>query len=49
MAVNLPDFLTHAVQRHGVSTDLSQAPVKPGSPHTLVLTGAALRAAELSR
>lgn len=47
--MNLPDFLTHAVQRHGVSTDLSQAPVKPGSPHTLVLTGAALRAAELSR
>ncbi|KAI4227151.1 MAG: hypothetical protein L6R36_002648 [Xanthoria steineri] len=49
LAANLPDFLTHTVQRNGMSTDLYQAPVKPGSPHTLVLTGAALRAAELSR
>ncbi|KAI4284135.1 MAG: hypothetical protein L6R38_001632 [Xanthoria sp. 2 TBL-2021] len=49
LAANLPDFLIQIAQQHGASTDLSQAPVKPGSPHTLVLTGAALRAAELSR
>ncbi|KAL8862296.1 MAG: hypothetical protein Q9178_001305 [Gyalolechia marmorata] len=46
---NLPDFLTHFAQYDARSTDLSLAPMQPGSPHTLVLTGAALRAAELSR
>ncbi|KAI4264594.1 MAG: hypothetical protein L6R42_000298 [Xanthoria sp. 1 TBL-2021] len=49
LAANLPDFLIYVAQQHGASTDLFQAPAKPGSPHTLVLTGAALRAAELSR
>ncbi|KAL8914163.1 MAG: hypothetical protein Q9171_001158 [Xanthocarpia ochracea] len=46
---NLPDFLTRFAQFDARSTDLSLAPMQPGSPHTLVLTGAALRAAELSR
>ncbi|KAL8854885.1 MAG: hypothetical protein Q9221_000391 [Calogaya cf. arnoldii] len=49
LATNLPDFITYCAQRNGMSTDLSRSPKKPGSPHTLVLTGAALRAAELSR
>ncbi|KAL8641536.1 MAG: hypothetical protein Q9226_008620, partial [Calogaya cf. arnoldii] len=49
LATNLPDFLTYCAQQNGTSIDLSRAPKKPGSPHTLVLTGAALRAAALSR
>ncbi|KAL8733614.1 MAG: hypothetical protein Q9166_002023 [cf. Caloplaca sp. 2 TL-2023] len=44
----LPSFLMHFAHLEGRS-DLSGAPKTPGSPHTLVLTGAALRAAELSR
>ncbi|KAL8985561.1 MAG: hypothetical protein Q9205_000763 [Flavoplaca limonia] len=49
LAANLPDFLIYCAQQNQKSTDLSQAPAKPGSPHTLVLTSAALRAADLSR
>ncbi|KAL8696365.1 MAG: hypothetical protein Q9224_002835, partial [Gallowayella concinna] len=49
LAEGLPGFLIHFAQHDGRSTDLSLAPKMPGSPHTVVITGAALRAAELSR
>ncbi|KAL8772037.1 MAG: hypothetical protein Q9209_002703 [Squamulea sp. 1 TL-2023] len=49
LATSLPDFLIKIAQRDGRSTDLALASIKPGSPHTLVVTGAALRAAELTR
>ncbi|KAL8994912.1 MAG: hypothetical protein Q9169_005248 [Polycauliona sp. 2 TL-2023] len=48
LAANLPDFLIFCAQQNQKSTDLFSAPIEPGSPHTLVLTGAALRAADLS-
>ncbi|KAL8798166.1 MAG: hypothetical protein Q9182_006897 [Xanthomendoza sp. 2 TL-2023] len=49
LAQNLPEFLVHFAQDGGMSPDLSLAPKMPGSPHTVVITSAALRAAELSR
>ncbi|KAL8675251.1 MAG: hypothetical protein Q9168_000371 [Polycauliona sp. 1 TL-2023] len=49
LAANLPDFLEYCAQQNRKSTALAEAPKKSGSPHTLVLTGAALRAADLSR
>ncbi|KAI4248429.1 MAG: hypothetical protein L6R40_000988 [Gallowayella cf. fulva] len=49
LARALPSFLTHIARQNGRSTNLSVAPTTEGSPHTIVLTGAALRAAELSR
>lgn len=44
-----PSFLEHFAQSSGASASLAVAPEKPGTPHTLVLTAAALRAVELVR
>ncbi|KAL8784564.1 MAG: hypothetical protein Q9213_003912 [Squamulea squamosa] len=49
LATSLPDFLIRFAHRNERSTDLALASMEPGSPHTLVVTGAALRAAELTR
>lgn len=46
----LPDFLEHfCFPRGGKKTGLTQAPNEKGSPHTLVVAGAGLRAADLTR
>ncbi|KAL8930516.1 MAG: hypothetical protein Q9208_000700 [Pyrenodesmia sp. 3 TL-2023] len=42
----LPSFLEHFAQR---SASLSLAPKQPGTPHTLIVTAAALRALDLVR
>lgn len=51
VAKSLPDFLEHFALARGNEdfTNLSETVEKPGAPHTLVLTGAALRAADLAR
>lgn len=43
---NLPDFLAAFVED---PKELGKAPEKKGAPHTIVVTGAGLRAAELVR
>ncbi|KZF24270.1 hypothetical protein L228DRAFT_245179 [Xylona heveae TC161] len=45
----LPDFLEHYAAQFGRIKPLSKAPKEKGSPHTLVVTGAGLRAADLTR
>jgi protein CMS1 len=42
----LPDFLENF---KGSDEDLNKAPKKKGSPHTIVVTGAGLRAADIVR
>ena len=45
----LPSFLRHIHARRKDALDLSDAAKQKGSPHTIVVTGAALRAADLAR
>lgn len=49
LAQMLPSFLEHFAQSGEGSANLSLAPTKPGAPHTLVVTAAALRAVDLVR
>ena len=46
---NLPEYLDWCVQKSEKSKNMSTASKKPGSPHTLVVTGAGLRAADATR
>ncbi|KAL8972507.1 MAG: hypothetical protein Q9183_000518 [Haloplaca sp. 2 TL-2023] len=46
---SLPDFLLAFVQRGTASNNLESASKRPGEPHTLIITAAGLRAAELTR
>ncbi|MCJ1411984.1 hypothetical protein MMC19_006076 [Ptychographa xylographoides] len=46
---NLPDFLTTYSTRAGTARDLSNAPQKNGTPHSIVIAAAGLRAADLTR
>lgn len=45
----LPSFLEHYSPKAGKSIALSSASEQPGSPHTLVITSAGLRAADITR
>ena len=46
---NLPEFLKHFTFGTPRSGRLSVASARRGSPHTLVITGAGLRAADITR
>lgn len=46
---NLPDYLDRYGQKSAKSRNLSIASKKLGSPHTLVVTGAGIRAADATR
>ena len=46
---NLPEYLDWCVHKSEKSENMSTASKKPGSPHTLVVTGAGLRAADATR
>lgn len=46
---NMPSFLEHFNPKEGGSMALSSALQKPGSPHTLVITSAGMRAADIAR
>lgn len=45
----MPSFLEYYNLKAGGSMALSSASQKPGSPHTLVITPAGLRAADITR
>lgn len=46
---NLPDFLEHYASTSGQTKRLSTASKLKGAPHTIVVTGAGLRAADMAR
>ena len=46
---HLPEFLEHYSSLSGFSNNLATASKKPGSPHTLVIVSAGLRAANVAR
>lgn len=46
---HLPDFLEHFSSSSKDRKGLTWAPETKGAPHTIVITGAGLRAADLSR
>ena len=46
---DMPNFLEHYSRKGAGSLALSSASQKPGSPHTLVITSAGLRAADITR
>ena len=46
---DMPSFLEHYSPNAGNSMALSSAPQNLGSPHTLVITSAGLRAADITR
>ncbi|KAI9835404.1 MAG: hypothetical protein M1819_002322 [Sarea resinae] len=46
---NLPDFLQHFASTQARTKQLDSTPKAAGSPHTIVVTGAGLRAADLTR
>lgn len=46
---DMPSFLEHYNPKVGSSLALSSASKNPGSPHTLVITSAGLRAADITR
>jgi protein CMS1 len=45
----LPDYLEHFSAGSGAGKGLTWAPHQKGTPHTIVLAAAAMRAADLSR
>ena len=47
--LHFPAYLKHYASDHSGSTALSAASKKKGSPHTLVVTSAGLRAADIAR
>ena len=49
MLKHLPDFLEHYSLRGGDDESLSSSPKQAGSPHTIVVTSAGLRAADIAR
>lgn len=49
MLKNLPDFLEHYSSRGEGHKFLSSSPKQAGSPHTIVVTSAGLRAADIAR
>ncbi|KAL2353731.1 U3-containing 90S pre-ribosomal complex subunit-domain containing protein [Cryomyces antarcticus] len=46
---NLPDFLEHSAGSKKKASKLNKAAEEKGSPHTIVVAGAGLRAADLTR
>lgn len=46
---NLPDFLESFVANEKGVSKMASAPKRPGHPHTLVIAGAGLRAADITR
>lgn len=46
---NLPDYLEQFSERRNEADGLAWAPTAKGTPHTIVVTGAGLRAADLAR
>ena len=46
---DLPDFLEHFFTASAQAPSMTSAPKQKGSPHTIVVTGAGLRAADLTR
>ncbi|MCJ1435690.1 hypothetical protein MMC27_005065 [Xylographa pallens] len=46
---NLPEFIEEFSSRLGKSKDLASSPEEKGSPHTIVVTAAGLRAAHITR
>lgn len=49
MLKNLPEFLEHYSSGGGGHKFLSSSPEQAGSPHTIVVTSAGLRAADIAR
>ena len=49
MLKNLPEFLKHYSSGGGGHKFLSLSPEQAGSPHTIVVTSAGLRAADIAR
>ncbi len=49
MLKNLPDFLEHYSSRGAGHEFLSSSAKQAGSPHTIVVTSAGLRAADIAR
>lgn len=49
MLKDLPGFLEHYSSRGGGHKFLSSSPEQAGSPHTIVVTSAGLRAADIAR
>ena len=49
MLKNLPEFLKHYSSGGGGHKFLSSSPEQTGSPHTIVVTSAGLRAADIAR
>jgi len=49
MIHHLPEYLEQFASREGQSKNLSTASKKPGTPHTIVITSAGLRAADVTR
>jgi len=49
MLQDMPDFLDHYSSRPSGNKSLSSASKQNGSPHTLVITSAGLRAADITR
>ncbi|MCJ1421976.1 hypothetical protein MMC32_008343 [Xylographa parallela] len=47
--VNLPEFIEEFSSRRGQFKDLASSPEEKGSPHTIVVTAAGLRAANITR
>ncbi|KAI9784725.1 MAG: hypothetical protein M1816_000728 [Peltula sp. TS41687] len=46
---NLPDYLEHFSEKRNEEEGLAWAPTAKGTPHTIFITGAGLRAADLTR
>lgn len=46
---NLPDYLEQFSEKRDGVNGLAWAPTAKGTPHTIVITGAGLRAADLTR